>query len=138
MNASSQRLCAHTGLLYTLLLGLGIFFIAGWLPVPGPGVTAEQVVAMFQRDQTLIRLGVSVAVASSVLFWPFAVAISHQMQRIEGPSHPLADVQQICATGTVMAVLLPTYVWLAMAFRPELVPPATLQLANDFAWFCFA
>jgi len=137
MNTASLRWCTHAGLAYALLLGVGVFGIAGWLPLPKPGLGADQIAALFQQDQTAIRIGISMIAGCTVLFWPFAVAISHQMQRIEGPSHPLADVQRTCATGTVIAVLLPAYLWLAMAFRPEQTPPVVLQLANDFAFFCF-
>lgn len=138
MNSStSLRLCVHAALPYGLLLGLGIFGIAGWLPVPRPGLGAEEIAAMFQRDQTLIRIGMTILVASSVLYWPFAVAVSTMLGRIEGREHPFADLQRSCAAGSVIAVLIPGYVWLALAYRPELTSPATMQLANDFAWLCF-
>ena len=32
MNRTSQLMCAHSGLLFVLLLGVGVFAIAGWLP----------------------------------------------------------------------------------------------------------
>ena len=41
------------------------------------------------------------------------------------------------ATGTAVPLLLAAYLWLALAYRPELTPPAVIQLINDFSWFCF-
>lgn len=137
MDSRSVRWCAHAAWPYILLLGGGVFGVAGWLPVPKPGAGAAAVAADFLDHTIAIRIGVSMLAAGTVFFWPFAVAIGAQLRRMEGPLHPLADLQRACATGTVLAGLLPAYLWLALAFRPGQVDPATFQLVNDFAWLCF-
>lgn len=137
MSLFSQKFCAHAGLVWAICIGLGIFGIAGWLPLPAPGTSAQDIAALFQDHQIAIRIGVTLAGVGSVLVWPFSVAISQQLHRMEGPRHPLADTQMISSTGAVLAVLLPAYVWLAMAYRPDVTSPETLQMANDFNWFLF-
>jgi hypothetical protein len=137
MNKTSQLICAHSGLAFAVLMGIGIFAIAGWLPVHQPGWTAEEIVRIFSEDRVRIRIGISVLALCSVLWWSFAAVVATQMKRIEGPHHPLAYTQLACAAGTVLAVLLPSYVWLAMAFRPDAPAPETMQLLNDLAWLSF-
>lgn len=137
MNKTTQLLCAHSALVFTVLLGLGAFFVTGWLPPIDPGKTAGEIAQMFIEDQTRIRVGVSVMALASVLWWTLAAVISTQMKRIEGVHHPLTYVQLGCASGTVLAIILPAYVWLALAYRPGVVPAETIQLANDFGWLVF-
>ena len=137
MNKSSQLLCAHSGLLFAGLLGLGIFGIAGWLPLVQPSASAAEIARMFAEDRTRIRIGILMLATASVLWWSFAAAISTQMKRIEGRNHPLAYVQLGSASGTVMAIMIPGYFWLALAYRPGVIPPETMQLINDFCWLVF-
>ena len=59
------------------------------------------------------------------------------MRRIEGAHAVLASTELASATGSVLAVLVPAYVWLALAFRPGAPGPDTLQALNDLAWISF-
>jgi len=136
MNKTNEIICAHSILVFSILMSLGIFVITGWLPVISPSLTADEVAAVFDEDRTRILIGMSILAFASVFYWSFAAAIAMQMKRIEGKSHPLTYVQMASATGTVMAVLLPAYYWIGCAFRPE-VPPGTLQIFNDISWLMF-
>jgi hypothetical protein len=74
---------------------------------------------------------------SAAFLWPWAAAMAIQMRRIEG-AHPVLSLAQFgTASGTVLALMVPAYIWLAVAYRPELLEPATLQLMNDYAWLMF-
>lgn len=137
MNKTTQLLCAHSALVFAVLLGAGPFFIAGWLPPVNPTLTAGDIAAMFLEDQTRIRIGTSIMAFASVLWWTIAAVISVQMKRIEGEHHPLTYVNLGSASGTVLAIILPAYIWLAMAYRPGAVPAETIQLANDLGWLMF-
>lgn len=137
MNKTSQLICAHSGLVFASLMGLGIFGVAGWFPPILPSLSAADVARMFIEDQTRIRIGMLILGTASVLWWSFAAAISTQMKRIEGQDHPMSYVQLASASGTVMAIMMPAYFWLAMAYRPESTAPETLQLINDFGWLVF-
>ena len=137
MNRQSHRICAHAGLVYVLMMGLGMFVIAGWLPPTSPGKTAAEIAQLFIQDQTRIRIGMSFLALSSVLYWPFSAAISAQLQRAEGSDRLWSTVQMAAAAGTVVAALVPAYIWLAIAYRPELTSPANIQQLNDLAWLIF-
>lgn len=137
MNARAQLLCAHSGLLFAVLMGVGIFGIAGWLPPLDPLLAATDVATLFQRDQLRIRIGISVLALACVLWWPFSAAIAAQLRRIEGRGAVLAATQLASASGTVFAVMIPSYVWLALSYRPDLTPPGTMQVLNDLAWLSF-
>lgn len=136
MTRSIELLCAHSGLAFAGLLGMGAFVVAGWLPPVDPTITALDLAALFENERTRIRIGASILALGSVFWWSFAVAIGQQMKRIEGRSHPLAQLQMLTSTGTAMVVLLASYLWLAIAFRPE-VPAGAMQLLNDYAWLMF-
>lgn len=137
MNKSTQLLCAHSALVVAILLGGGIFGIAGFLPPFDPGRTAADVSATFMEHTGRIRIGMSMLALGSVFWWPFSAAIAMQMQRMEGARHPLATTQMATASGTVIAVLLPAYFWLTMCYRPDLTPPAMMQFMNDLSWLAF-
>jgi hypothetical protein len=133
-----QILCVHSGLASALLMCLGMFGVAGWLPVHDPSWGAARIAQIFQDDAVRIQVGMIILAMSGVLFWPFSAAISMQMKRIEGnDSHPLTYVQMASATGAVLAILLPAWLWMVMSYRPGAVAPETLQLANDFSWMTF-
>lgn len=133
MNKANLRLCTHTGFIYSILLAIGLFGLTGWLPPISPLMTAPEIAQMFEQKRTMIRLGATVMAMASVLWWPFTAAICMQLKKIEGDSHPLTYTQMALASGTVLGVILPAYLWLAAAYRPEL-DPNTLQLFNDMAW----
>jgi hypothetical protein len=118
-------------------MGLGIFGVAGWLPLPEPSMTADMVVQHFVDHQTRIRIGMTILVISSVLWLAFSSVIATQMKRIEGEHHPLTYLQLLSAFGTVLPIMIPGYLWLAMAYRPEQTPAAVMQFVNDFNWFSF-
>lgn len=138
MNSKTQLVCVHGGLLSAVLLGLGIFGIAGWFPPIEPSLGATDIATLFKENPVRIRIGMTVLALASVFWWPFSAAISMQMKRIEGDkSHPLTYVNMGAASGTVVAILIPAYFWLALAYRPESTSPETMQLINDFCWLSF-
>ncbi|MGQ0700356.1 MAG: hypothetical protein ACT4PZ_19225 [Panacagrimonas sp.] len=137
MNKTSQLICAHSALVFAVVLGAGIFGVAGWLPTIAPSRSAADIAQMFLQDQTRIRIGMSMLAAASVLWWAMSAVIAVQMKRIEGPHHPMTYLQLASASGTVMAILFPAYIWLALVYRPGTVTPETMQLVNDFNWMVF-
>src|SRR4029077_5658529 len=112
MNRTNQLLCAHSGLVFALLLALGVFGIAGWMPLIDPGASAADIALEFQQNRWRIRLGMSVLAFSAVFWWSMSAAIAMQMKRIEGAPHPLTYVQMASSSGTVMIALLSAYFWL--------------------------
>jgi hypothetical protein len=137
MNRTVPLLCAHGGLTFGVLLALGIFAVAGWFPPLSPALSAADVGQVFAADRMRILIGMTLVALGSVFYWPFSAAIAAQMKRIEGAQSVLASTELACATGSVLAVLIPAYIWLALAFRPEAPGPDTRQALNDLAWLSF-
>jgi hypothetical protein len=137
MNKSSELICAYSGLAFALFLSLGIGLVTGGIAPPDPALTASQVMQTFTQHTLNIRLGAALFAFGSMFFWPFCAAIGSQMKRIEGTYHPYADTQMLASNGTVIATLLVSFVWFAIAFRPESIPPGTAQALNDFCWIAF-
>jgi hypothetical protein len=46
---------------------------------------------------------------------PWAVSITHQMRRIEGPSAPLADARLVLGAVFVLEFIIPLMIWQAAA-----------------------
>ena len=88
MSRTNQLLCAHSALVFAILLNLGIFGIAGWMPLIDPGISAADLALEFQENRWRIRLGMPVLAFASVFWWTMSAAIAMQMRRIEGASHP--------------------------------------------------
>ncbi len=136
MNKAGQLVCAHSAWVVAILMGLGIFVIAGWMPLIEPGMSSADLAAHFEQNRMRIRLGMSVLALAVVFWWPFSAAIAMQMKRVEGESHPFTYVQMGAASGSAITLLLAAYCWLVAAYRPE-TPPSTIQMLNDFSWFMF-
>ena len=75
---TNQLLCAHSGLVFAILLALGIFGIAGWMPLVPPGMSAEDVATEFQENRWRIRLGMSVLAFAAVFWWTMSAAIADE------------------------------------------------------------
>ncbi len=135
-NTNSQLLCVHAAMAMAVLMGIALL-LAGWVPPPPPSQTALETAQMYSAGGNKIRFAALLMMLGATMFWPFALAISTQMKRIEGPvAQPLAGVQMACATGTVMAIIIPSALWLVCSFRPER-SPEVIQALNDLSWMFF-
>lgn len=135
-NIKSQLICVHAAMVMAVFMGIALL-LAGWVPPPSPAQTALQTAQMYSDGGNKIRFAALLMMFGATMFWPFAVAISTQMKRIEGPlAQPLAGVQLACATGTVMAIIIPSALWLVCGFRPDR-SPEIIQALNDLSWMFF-
>jgi hypothetical protein len=67
---------------------------------------------------------------------PYVAAISTQMKRIEGSSHPLAYLQLGCGMVGVLLVTIPTFFWQAAAYDPHRSSEIT-QALHVAGWLPF-
>jgi hypothetical protein len=134
VNASifNQRLFAWSGILGIVVLLIGQWVIAGFVPPPGPDKSMQEIVDLYVRDQDSIRIGLIIACFGAVWFGPWSIAIAVQMKRIEGTLSPLAWLQVAFGALLVFEFFVPVMMWQAAAFRPEFDPQFTYRL-HDLA-----
>lgn len=116
---------------------LAIFFIglllAGFFPPIPPNLPQEEVVRLYQENNTGILLGMTLMMISGMFISPFVALISEQLKRIEG-STPLLPYAQLSAGSMgIMFFILPAIFFLITAYRPDR-PPEITYLMNDISW----
>lgn len=136
MGTKNQLICAWCGPTFLVLLALGLWGLAGWVPPPSPTDSAEQVSAMFQQDTTRIRLAMLAFMTGVPLYLAWTAAVTGQLNRIEGRRASLAHTQLLAGGLVAAGLVLPIMIWAAAAYRPERSPEAT-QTLNDLAWIPF-
>jgi hypothetical protein len=135
-SAANQRLMAYCGVASLVVLLVGMWVIAGFVPPPGPNQTLEQIVAVYTDHGVRIRFGLIVACAGVTLLGPWTAAIAIQMRRIEGEFAPLALTQTMLGAVLIIEFYVPTVMWMVAAFRPEADPGFTYHL-HDLASITF-
>ncbi len=136
MNAKTQIFCAGCGIAFVILLTIGWWVIAGFIPAPSPALGANEIAEIYRSNTGMIRFGAMLSMTSMALTIPFIAVIAIQMRRTEGEFPVLTYTQLVAGAATLMPLLLPTLIWNIAAFRPERDPQLTLLL-NDFAWIIF-
>lgn len=135
MHALDQRIGAWCGLIFVVLFGAGLA-IAGFLPLPGPSMTPEQVAAMYQHNSVRIRVGMFIMVFAAAFFFALTAVTSHQLMRIAGASRMPAYFQMIAGTANAITFFLAPVLFALTAFRPDR-DHDVLYTLNDLAWFIF-
>ena len=119
-----------------LVLLLGFWFFAGFMPPHLPMASATEIAAIYQQNTTGIRVGMILQLISGALVAPFVAVISIQMRRIEGTSPVLAYTQLSAGTAGILLFIISAMIWTTAAYRPER-PPELVQLLNDLGWLFF-
>lgn len=136
MNLTANKVCAWSGVVFVVMLLVGFWVIAGFIPPHSPQNNAGQIAAIFHADPNRIRAGLIVTIFGSALIVPWAASISIQMRRIEGPQAVLAVCQIAFASLLVFTFEFPLFFWLTATFRADR-PAESVQLLNDLAWLPF-
>lgn len=136
LRRSHDRLGIWSGWAFLALFGLGWAVIGGFLPPPSPAAEAGQIVAFYEGNTSLVRLGLLVMQTSCIFFLPWVATLTAQMKRLEAPTQVLATSQLISGTVAMLIILVPTLIWGVASFRPERNPELTLLL-SDLAWLIF-
>jgi hypothetical protein len=129
------RACAWCGPPFVVLLFLGLL-VAGFVPPPSPGESAEEVAASYRDSPDVLRLGLVAIMMGTTLSLPFAVVISTQLRRIEGRDGPMSPLQLVGGALGLFAVLLPVFVFMAAAYDPGR-PASTTQTLHQLGWITF-
>lgn len=134
MTATHQRIGLWTALLGIVLGGLGFVAFARFIPPPSPNMSTAEIVALYQTNTNLKRLGFVLMMLGNGLYFPLVAVISVQMRRIEGAARMLTYTQLSSGAINALLLLLPSLFFTAAAFRPERSPDVTVAL-HDIGWF---
>lgn len=136
-NRAIQLFFAWCGIATIVVTGIG-FWPAGFLPGGiEPGLTADQIAAMYRENTMGIRFAGVCTVGGAGLYLAFTAAVSAQLRRIDsGVSPVLAYAQLAAGTATSFLFLIPGMFLTIAAFRPERAPEIT-QALNDVAFLFF-
>jgi hypothetical protein len=132
----AQRLCIWAGLLFMVVLYVGFWLMAGFVPPPSPQNSAAETAKLFSDHSTGIRLGIVLTNLGSGLLCAWYGTLSVQLKRIEGHSSPWTYTQLVGGAASVVIFLIPCGLWEAAAYRPDTDPVLTQRL-NDAAWLMF-
>lgn len=134
------RFLAWTGIV--MLLGTIVFWgvLGQNIPPYSPALSADEFAAQIRQHQGEIRIGMIVQLAISVMWYTWGVAIWMVMRAIEnenGDNDVLSTLQIWGAGFTTIVFIVPCSAWLAVAYRPDVMEPQTLQMVYDFGWMMF-
>lgn len=132
-HASTQALST-----WSAVVGIVLFFFAllfsGFIPIPPPSLTQEQVVAIYQQDYIKIRIGWTLIMFSAMFLIPIVGVIAVQLKRIEGVTSVLSNAQIVAGSINLVWFFITGFFFLITAFRPDR-PPELTYLMNDCSWF---
>lgn len=130
----NHRVAVWAGQLFIVGMLLGWGLMGGFLtPPPGPGLSADEVVAFLVDGGVKLRLGLCIALIGVGGLVPMAAVLGDQLRRMEGGRSIWADAQLVCA-GLALWLLSQALIFFAVAaFRPDR-NPELVQLIFDAAW----
>jgi hypothetical protein len=132
-NPQVQRWCAYSGLVFVLMLLVGLM-IAGFIPPVSPHQSAESLKQIFAEHRGRILVGMLVGMLGTGFAGPFVGVIAVQLKRIEGPFAPLAYAQLLLGSMLPIALVVGMTLLMCAAYRVDR-DAETVQGFSDQAWF---
>lgn len=127
-----DKACAWGGPWCAGWFGAGLL-LAGFVPPPAPGLSAEAVAGVYADHANAIRVGMVLGLVGIVGMAAQVGAVSAAMRRMRTGS----DLPWLLQLGSgsigVLTVMFPVMLFAATAFRPER-DPAITQTMNDLGW----
>jgi hypothetical protein len=128
---------AWSVVIYTVLLCVGWFLVAGFFPVHRPSAGAEEIAAIFREHSVRIRLGMVITMWGAAFFIPFTAAMADQLRRVEGRSGPLTYMVLMGGFANAIFTFYPPLWWTINSFRPNERSADMIWMFNDVAWIQF-
>jgi hypothetical protein len=127
-----QRFAAWSGVI-SMVMFMGAFVLAGFIPPLSPSLSAQEVAEHYQQHTTGIRLGVASMLLSGMFYALYAAVISGQMARIPGVHRTVVNGQLAAGALACVTLMIPAVLIGFTAFRPDRDPVLTQQF-NDLTW----
>lgn len=132
----AQALCIWSGPVLALLFLGGFVILGGYLPPPGPNLSAQEIADVYIQGATRIRSGMFLCVIAMTLIAPWGIGLALRTRaREENPALFFTQIGMAVISSTVS--ILSCVVWSLAAFRPADTSPEIIRTINDGAWFFF-
>lgn len=133
---SIQLVSIWSGIPMVILLFVGLWPIAGFIPPLHPSASALEIANTYRTEGGMIRVGLAISFLSIILLFPFGAAIAAQTRRIEGSLPTLTYIQVAGLASGSLIFIIPWVCWIVAAFRPERLD-SDILLLNDLGWMTF-
>lgn len=128
---------AYTGIALVISLIISQGFLMRFIPPPSPALAADELAQIFIDRKIPIRIGTLIQCICYSFWGTWAIAIVACIRRMERGIPIISYAAIANAGGAYVFFLLMPITWAMMAFRPEEMDPAFLQIMNDWVWFIF-
>ena len=125
-----------SGMCYLLLITIGWWFLAGFLPPHAPTADGAMIAQIYSEHIVLIRLGLIITMFAAMMYLPFAAVAAVCIKDVEGEAGILTLLQVMGGICTALLTFYPQLWWLAASFRLDR-NPELIQLLSDSAWLQF-
>ena len=127
--------CAWCAPALILLLGVGIFPVAGLVPPPSPSDSAEAIQQFFIAHAGAVRVGMVMVMIGSAGFIPWTIGLGHQLRQPGRDSSIATHIQT--ASGVIACLVGVNFSMITSlaAFRPDDIAPQTTRMLDDWMWF---
>ena len=128
------KFCAWNGMIFMIV------FIVFWgmmghnIPPYSGALEAQAIADYFRDNRNLVRTGMVISMTFAVSYAVWGISIGKVMDYVLGRDHILTNLQVWGAGLTVCPILVSSSFWLTGAYRPDALPPETLQMLYDQAW----
>jgi hypothetical protein len=126
-----------SGIVLVISLIVAQGFLMGFIPPPSPAMSATQIAQIFIDRKLSIRIGTLLECVGFTFYLTWSMSIVFFMRKMERGMPILSYTAIANAGGGYVFFLLMPITWAALAFRPETLAPAAIQIANDYVWFVF-
>jgi hypothetical protein len=140
LDSRIELIGAWCGPLFVVSFLICFVAIAGFIPPPNPGMSADQVFAFYDHNKTAIRWGQLGCLAFGgflLVFWLTVVANIREIELSRGNKPILYMVGLISAAMTVLWFQLPPMLWEACTWTREIGSAAAVMSLHVFGWFIF-
>lgn len=136
INPKAGLLFTWSGPAFVVLYSVGML-LGGFFPPTNPNASAADVAQFFVDHRAMIGVGTILMCFGTGFLGMFIAAIAVQMRRAELALPLMTYAGLISAIFVAIdASLIPT-LWAVCAFRAGEMPPDSVRLINDIAWFMF-
>jgi len=137
INTATARVMAWSGVVLVIALVVAQGVLMGFIPPPSPAHSAHEIAQLYIDRKLSIRIGTLIECVGFTFYLTWSMSIVFFMRKMERGMPILSYTATANAGGGYVFFLLMPITWAAMAFRPETLDPALLQIANDYVWFVF-